>query len=168
MPVFDELLTALQATQIPFEAYAWAVAPDATYGLLSLDGGAPPNLALQAHITPRHGPTWAPDAGTLADIPRGGADMARTITEASEIRRLTKLYKTLPANEFALAQGLIAQAARIRVNLDKLAADIEANGLTEWFQQSEKVDPYKKTRPEADLFVKLDKRDPKDPVRADR
>ena len=83
--------------------------------------------------------------------------MARTITEASEIRRLTKLYKTLPANEFALAQGLIAQAARIRVNLDKLAADIEANGLTEWFQQSEKVDPYKKTRPEADLFVKLDK-----------
>ena len=38
--MFDELLTALQATQIPFAAYAWAVAPDATYGVLSLDGGA--------------------------------------------------------------------------------------------------------------------------------
>ena len=64
---------------------------------------------------------------------------------------------SLPPKQFAIAQGLIAQAARIRVNLDTLAADIAENGLTEMFQQSEKVEPYKKTRPEADLFIKLDK-----------
>lgn len=83
--------------------------------------------------------------------------MARKPTEKSEIRRLTAIYMSLPPKQFAIAQGLIAQAARIRVNLDTLAADIAENGLTEMFQQSEKVEPYKKTRPEADLFIKLDK-----------
>lgn len=83
--------------------------------------------------------------------------MAKEITEQGEIRRLTRLYRKLPKNKFAIAQGLIAQAARIRVSLDKLAADLEENGLTELFQQSDKVEPYRKTRAEADLFVKLDK-----------
>ena len=83
--------------------------------------------------------------------------MAKKITEQSEIKRLTAVYEGLPPKQFAVAQGLITQAARIRVNLDILAADIAENGMTELFQQSDKVDPYKKTRPEADLFIKLDK-----------
>ena len=57
----------------------------------------------------------------------------------------------------ALAQGLIVQAARIRVRLNELNADIEENGLTEEFRQSEKQQAYIRTRPEAELFVKLDK-----------
>lgn len=83
--------------------------------------------------------------------------MSRQITEKSETRRLTSIYENLPPKQFALAQGLIAQAARIRVNLNALAADIAENGMTELFQQSDKVQPYMKTRPEADLFIKLDK-----------
>ena len=38
-----------------------------------------------------------------------------------------------------------------------LAADIAEHGLTEQFQQSDKVEPYTRERPEAALFVKLDK-----------
>lgn len=38
--MFDELLAALKAIGIPFEAYAWSVAPDDTYGVLALTGGA--------------------------------------------------------------------------------------------------------------------------------
>ena len=83
--------------------------------------------------------------------------MAKAVTEKSEIKRLTEVYNGLSPKRFAIAQGLIIQAARIRVNLDRLSEDIEQNGLTELFQQSDKVEPYKKTRPEADLFVKLDK-----------
>lgn len=83
--------------------------------------------------------------------------MAKRITEKSEVERLLAIYDNLPPKRFAVAQGLIAQAARIRVNLDRLAADIEEHGMTELFQQSDKVEPYKKTRPEADLFIKLDK-----------
>lgn len=83
--------------------------------------------------------------------------MARGITEKSEAKRLTEIYENLPSKRFAVAQGLIEQAARIRVNLDKLSADIAENGMTEMFRQSDKVEAYKKTRPEADLFIKLDK-----------
>ena len=82
--------------------------------------------------------------------------MAR-VTEKSEIERLTKIYETLPPKQLALAQGLIVQAARIRVRLDELSADINEHGMTEIFQQSEKCNAYSRTRPEAELFVKLDK-----------
>lgn len=83
--------------------------------------------------------------------------MAKKISEASEIKRLSTIYKGLPPKMLALAQGLIVQAARIRVKLDLLNRDIEENGLTELFQQSDKVEPYSRERPEAALFVKLDK-----------
>ena len=36
--MFEDLLAALQATGIPFEAYAWDVAPNEDYGVVSLDG----------------------------------------------------------------------------------------------------------------------------------
>ena len=83
--------------------------------------------------------------------------MPKEITEKSEIARLTRIYKNLPQNKKALAQGLIVQAARLRVRLNELNAILAAEGMTELFQQSDKVEPYVRTRPEADLFIKLDK-----------
>ena len=83
--------------------------------------------------------------------------MAKKITEATETKRLRAIYAGLPPKELALADGLIVQAARIRVKLDLLNKDIEENGMTELFQQSDKVEPYSRERPEAALFVKLDK-----------
>lgn len=77
--------------------------------------------------------------------------------ERKEANRLRKIYKGLPPKRYAVAQGLIAQAARLKVRLDALNDDITVNGLTEWFQQSEKCEPYKRERPEAAMFVKLDK-----------
>lgn len=78
-------------------------------------------------------------------------------TEAAEIRRLTRIYANMPAKQRQLADGLIAQAARLRVRLDELNADIQEHGMVELFQQSEKVEPYWRERPQASLFVKLDK-----------
>ena len=83
--------------------------------------------------------------------------MARKTTEQGEIKRLSAIYDNLPPKQKALAQGLIVQAARLRVMLDELRADIQENGMTELFQQSEKGEPYVRTRPQADLFVKMDK-----------
>lgn len=74
-----------------------------------------------------------------------------------ERNRLRKVYAELPPKRLSVAMGLIDQAARIRVQLDELAADIAENGMTEFFQQSEKCEPYKRERPEAAMFVKLDK-----------
>lgn len=83
--------------------------------------------------------------------------MARKTTVKSEIQRLTEIYRDLPPNQFAVAQGLIVQAARLRVRLDQLWDDIQRNGETEMFSQSEKTDPYERERPSARLFTSTDK-----------
>ena len=79
------------------------------------------------------------------------------LTEDGEIRRLTKIYKGLPPNKFAVAQGLIVQAARLRVRLDALWEDLQQNGETELFTQSERTEPYERERPAARLFTATDK-----------
>ena len=83
--------------------------------------------------------------------------MARKITEKSEIERLSRIYENLPENQFAVAQGLIVQAARLRVRLDKLWKDLSKNGETDLFSQSEKTEPYERERPAARLFTATDK-----------
>lgn len=83
--------------------------------------------------------------------------MTKKITEESEIKRLTKIYKDLPENQFAVAQGLIVQAARLRVRLDQLWREIQEHGETEMFSQSERTDPYERERPAARLFTATDK-----------
>ena len=65
----------------------------------------------------------------------------------SEINRLTKIFEALPENQFAVAQGLIVQAARLRVRLDQLWDDIQKNGETEMFSQSANMEPYQRERP---------------------
>ena len=77
--------------------------------------------------------------------------------EQVEIERLTDIYRSLPPKQFALAQGLIIQAARLRVRLDKLWAELQEKGETEWFTQSEKTDPYERERPASRTFMATDK-----------
>lgn len=81
----------------------------------------------------------------------------RKRAEKKEIARLSAIYENLPPRELALAQGLIIQAARLRVQLDELTADIAENGLLELFRQSDKIEAYTRERPAAQLFAKLDK-----------
>ena len=77
--------------------------------------------------------------------------------EQLEIERLTEIYKGLPPKQFALAQGLIIQAARLRVRLDKLWEEISEKGETEQFTQSEKTEPYERERPASRTFTATDK-----------
>ena len=79
------------------------------------------------------------------------------ITEKEEYDRLVGIYKNLPRNEFAIAEGLIVQAARLRVRLDQLWEDIQEKGEVEMFTQSEKTLPYERERPCARLFTTTDK-----------
>lgn len=83
--------------------------------------------------------------------------MAKEITEQSEIRRLTRVYKNLPAGKKAVAQGLIAESARLRVLLDQLWADIKQNGMTEMFSQAEDQEPYERERPAARQYISANK-----------
>lgn len=79
------------------------------------------------------------------------------MTENSEIKRLTEIYQGLPPKQFALAQGLIAEAARLRVRLDKLWEDLTENGEVEMFSQSENTDPYERERPASRIYTATNK-----------
>ena len=84
-------------------------------------------------------------------------EMAKLSKEQKEIKRLKEIYKSLPKKKFAVCEGLIIQAARLRIRLDDLWEDIKKNGEVEWFSQSEKTDPYERERPVAKLFTATDK-----------
>lgn len=74
-----------------------------------------------------------------------------------ETRRLKRIYAGLGDDEKKVVEGLIVQAARLRVSLDDLWDDLQKNGETELFTQSEKTEPYERKRPQAELFNSRDK-----------
>ena len=83
--------------------------------------------------------------------------MAKPITVKSETTRLNRIYKGLPPNKFAIAKGLIIEAARQRVLCDEAWRDIQENGRVELFSQSPDTDPYERERPAVRQFMNADK-----------
>lgn len=76
---------------------------------------------------------------------------------SNEIKRLTEIYSSLPPKKFALAQGLIAEAARLRVRCDLLWEDIQKNGEVEMFSQSADAEPYERERPASRIYTASNK-----------
>jgi len=77
--------------------------------------------------------------------------------EQAEYERLSILYQTIPANKRALVDGLLWQAARLRVSLDDLYADLQKNGNTEMFKQANDGVEFPRERPESKIFSARDK-----------
>lgn len=73
-----------------------------------------------------------------------------------EKNRLNRLFKEIPTNKKKSVEGLIIQAARLRVLLNEMWIDITENGDYEYFSQSEKQDPYERERPVAKLYNSRD------------
>ena len=53
---------------------------------------------------------------------------------------LLKLYEGIPANKLKLVDGLLHEAARLKVSLDDLWADIAVNGNTELNARGQEVE----------------------------
>lgn len=77
--------------------------------------------------------------------------------EEEEYARLAVLYQNVPANKRALVDGLLWQAARLRVSLDDLWEDIKKNGNTEMFKQAYDGVEFPRERPESKIFAIRDK-----------
>jgi len=77
--------------------------------------------------------------------------------EDAEYQRLSALYQTIPPNKRALVEGLLWQAARLRVSLDDLYEDIRKNGNTEMFKQANDGVEFPRERPESKIFATRDK-----------
>ena len=68
-----------------------------------------------------------------------------------ERERLENLYGAMEPNRMALASGLMESAAFMRVELQDLAEDLQANGWTEMFSQG-KQEPYARARPQGQAY----------------
>jgi len=82
--------------------------------------------------------------------------MAKKSEEQLEIDRLTEIYKGLPPKQFALAQGLIAEAARLRVRCNALWEDLQVKGEVELFAQGDQ-EPYERERPASRIYTAANK-----------
>ena len=80
---------------------------------------------------------------------------AEKTPEQLEYDRLDRLYVDIPDNSRKLVDGLIVQAARLRVSLDELWKDIQINGETEIIIVKDESRTVK--RPQAELFTSRDK-----------
>ena len=77
--------------------------------------------------------------------------------EQAEYDRLSLLYQNIPQNKRSLVDGLLWQAARLRVSLDDLYEDIRVNGNTEMFKQANDGVEFPRERPESKIFATRDK-----------
>ena len=77
--------------------------------------------------------------------------------EQKEYERLAVLYQNIPENKRARVEGLLWQAARLRVSLDDLYEDLQKNGNTEMFKQANDGVEFPRERPESKIFATRDK-----------
>jgi len=70
----------------------------------------------------------------------------------NEKARLEKIYADIESTKKQVAAGLIENAAKQRIMVEDLWADLQEHGYTELFHQSDKFPPYERKRPAADLY----------------
>ncbi|APT24111.1 hypothetical protein KM400_02450 [Bacillus anthracis str. BF1] len=74
-----------------------------------------------------------------------------------EIRRLKRIYKELPKDTLMVVEGLIVEAADLRVRLEDIRKDLDENGYDEMFSQSENQEPCERERPAARRYIAMNK-----------
>lgn len=94
---------------------------------------------------------------TTAKKPKTTVKKIQKSREELEYDRLNKLYKDIPENKRSLVDGLIHQAARLRVQLDDLWEDLKKKGNVEPFQQKNDGVTFDRERPESKIFIQSDK-----------
>ena len=76
---------------------------------------------------------------------------------SKEIKRLKRIYKDLPKDTLMVVEGLIVEAADLRIRLEDIRKDLDENGYDEMFSQSENQDPYERERPQARRYIAMNK-----------
>lgn len=83
------------------------------------------------------------------------AEMTKDKRIKKEIKILRNEYADIDPKHKMNADRIITRAAYLKATLEDLEKDLDANGWTELFQQSDKCDPYERKRPNADLYISL-------------
>ncbi len=91
------------------------------------------------------------------NLDKGGDNLSKAKKSTlikKEKNRLMKICETMNPAVLDSVAGLIDNLSWLRVELDILREDIDENGYTELFQQSDKVPPYNKERPQVSEYDK--------------
>lgn len=74
-----------------------------------------------------------------------------------EVNRLKRIYRALPKDTLMVVEGLIHEAADLRVRLEIIRLDLDENGYDEMFSQSDNQEPYERERPAARRYIAMNK-----------
>lgn len=68
-----------------------------------------------------------------------------------EINKIKKIFKDFPKDKIKVLEGLINEAAFMKVSLEDTRLDLIKNGLTELFEQGEQS--FNRERPEVKIYT---------------
>jgi hypothetical protein len=68
-----------------------------------------------------------------------------------EINKIKKIFKDFPKDKIKVLEGLINEAAFMKVSLEDTRSDLIKNGLTELFEQGEQS--FNRERPEVKIYT---------------
>lgn len=68
-----------------------------------------------------------------------------------EINKIKKIFKDFPKDKIKVLEGLISEAAFMKVSLEDTRLDLIKNGLTELFEQGEQS--FNRERPEVKIYT---------------
>lgn len=74
-----------------------------------------------------------------------------------ELSRLKKIFKKIPEDKYKALEGIIEEAANIRITLQDMRNELDVTGWVDMFSQSPDVPPYERTRPLATQYNSLNK-----------
>ncbi|WP_122639848.1 MULTISPECIES: hypothetical protein [unclassified Romboutsia] len=69
----------------------------------------------------------------------------------TEINRLKKIYKDFPKEKVKVLEGLIQEAAFMKISLEEMREDLLTNGLTEIFEQGSQS--FDRERPQVKIYT---------------
>lgn len=68
-----------------------------------------------------------------------------------EINRVKKIYKDFPKDKVKVLEGLIQEAAFMKISLEEMREDLLTNGLTELFEQGSQR--FERERPQVKIYT---------------
>lgn len=85
------------------------------------------------------------------------AKMKKETKIKNEINRLNDIFKDISKDTIKLVDGLIKEAAYMRISLEIMKEDLDENGWNESFTQSPNTPAYERERPTARQYINLNK-----------
>lgn len=75
----------------------------------------------------------------------------------TERNKLLGVYSSLAEDELILIDGLINEAAGMKIELEDLRKDLSENGHWEKFSQSKDLEPYERERPASRIYSSMNR-----------